>query len=71
MSEANMAGTWGVIGYKGPGEEDTQSGLTGGGKSRNTNFEYTETTTFANNTVALGNSDVTGWNAKNNVKLND
>lgn len=71
ISESVAMGTWGVIGYKGPGEEDTKSGLAGGGKSHNTNFEYTESQTFTNNTTALTDSDKIGWNAKNKVKLND
>ena len=34
-------------------------------------MEYTESQTFANNTVALEASDIIGWNAKNLAKLND
>ena len=64
ISESVAIGDWGVIGYKGPGDEDVKSVLTGGGKSHTTNFEYTESQTFTNNTVALGSSDIIGWNAK-------
>ena len=71
ISESVAIGDWGVIGYKGPGDEDVKSDLTGGGKSHTTNLEYTESQTFANNTVALGSSDIIGWNAKNLAKLND
>ena len=71
ISESVAIGDWGVIGYKGPGDEDVKSDLTGGGKSHTTNFEYTESQTFVNNTVALGSSDIIGWNAKNLAKLND
>lgn len=71
ISESVAIGDWGVIGYKGPGDEDVKSDLTGGGKSHTTNLEYTESQTFANNTVALGASDIIGWNAKNLAKLND
>ena len=71
ISESVAIGDWGVIGYKGPGDEDVKSDLTGGDKSHTTNLEYTESQTFANNTVALGASDIIGWNAKNLAKLND
>ena len=57
ISEAVAIGNWKIIGYSAPGSN---------------NFDYSEgTISWSNNTTALGSTAVDGWNAKNNVKLND
>lgn len=63
----NALGNWAVIGYAAPGEKTTSGAST----SKTTNFEYTETATFESDTLALSSTDVVGWNAQNNQKLND
>lgn len=71
ISESVAIGNWQIIGYKGPGEEDSQGSATGGAKSHTTNFEYTDAANgYANNTVALATGN-TGWSAKNRAQLND
>ena len=72
ISEAVAIGTWSVIGYKGPGDNTNANEATGGASSKTNNFEYTDATGYANNTVALtGNASVEGFTAKNIAKLND
>ncbi len=71
ISGSVAIGNWQIIGYKGPGEEDSQGSATGGAKSHTTNFEYTDAANgYANNTVALATGN-TGWSAKNRAQLND
>ena len=67
ISEAVAVGTWGIIGYKGPGENTTS----GSAKSSTTNFTYEDASSgYTNNTVALA-TGITGWAASNNANLND
>lgn len=70
ISESVKVGTWGIIGYKGPGEEKTASATTGGAKSATTNFTYEDATGFNDNTAEISANKV-GWAASNNAKLND
>ena len=70
ISESVKVGTWGIIGYKGPGEEKTASGTSGGAKSATTNFTYEDATGFTDNTAEISANKV-GWTASNNAKLND
>ena len=72
ISESTKVGNWGIIGYKGPGEEKTKSAATGGAKSETTNFTYQDAASaFTDNVVDLSESGVVGWTASNNQKLND
>ena len=71
ISESTMMGNWGIIGYKGPGEETTASGLAGGAVSGTTNFTYKDANDFTNNTAALTSGGKTGWTAGNKQRLND
>ena len=64
-------GNWGIIGYKGPGEETTASAITGGAISKTTNFTYKDATGFTNNTTSLTSAGTKGWAATSNAKLND
>lgn len=70
ISESIKVGTWGIIGYKGPGEEKTASAANGGAKSATTNFTYEDATGFSENTAEISANKV-GWAASNNAKLND
>lgn len=67
-----MMGNWGIIGYKGPGEETTASGANGGAVSGTTNFTYKDAASaYTNHTVALSSGGLAGWTAGNKQKLND
>ncbi len=72
VSEAMAMGSWGIIGYKGPGE-NKGTGDTGGATSETTNFNYKDADAgkYTKNTVALAATAVTGWSAQNRAKLND
>ena len=71
ISESVAIGNWQIIGYKGPGTEDSQGTATGGAKSHTTNFEYTDAADgYTGNTVALSSGKI-GWSAKNLAQLND
>ena len=70
ISEAVAVGTWGIIGYKGPGNETKASAATGGAKSGTTNFTYEDATGFVGNTAAIS-ANIVGWAASNVAKLND
>jgi hypothetical protein len=70
VSEAMAIGNWGIIGYKGPGD-NTAGSATGGASSKTTNFKYNDAATgYAENTVALA-TGITGLSAENIAKLND
>src|SRR5690554_3543319 len=71
VSEAMAMGSWGIIGYKGPGENNAVTGDVGGAESETTNFNYKDGGTYTKNTVALSETGVTGWSAENIAKLND
>ena len=71
VSEAMAMGSWGIIGYKGPGD-NTAGTATGGASSETTNFEYKDAASaYDKNTATLSGSAITGWSAKNLAKLND
>ena len=70
ISEAVAVGNWQIIGYKGPGD-NTKGSANGGDKSGTTNFKYADAVTYANNTVALDNTERAGFVAANQAKLND
>ena len=70
VSEAMAIGNWGIIGYKGPGDNNAGS-ATGGASSETTNFKYNDAATgYADNTVDLA-TGITGLSAENIAKLND
>ena len=69
ISEAVAIGNWGVIGYKGPGDNTNASG-DGAATSATNNFTYTDASGWSNNTIALATS-ATGFSASNKAKLND
>jgi len=71
ISESTMMGNWGIIGYKGPGEETAASATTGGAVSGTTNFTYKDGTGFTDNTIALSSGGKVGWTAGNKQRLND
>lgn len=55
MSESNMVGTWGLIGYK---------------MANTTNFSYDSTGVSAATSISALNNNK-GWEATNNVAMND
>lgn len=57
---ATYYGNWTTIGYSAPGDKGVTQ-----------NFTYTETASFTDGKAALTTSNVVGWNAANNAKLND
>ena len=70
ISESVAIGDWGVIGYKGPGDNTNASGNAVATSATN-NFTYTDASSgWNNNTIALG-TGATGFSASNKAKLND
>ena len=69
ISEAVAVGNWGVIGYKGPGDNTNASG-DGAATSSTNNFSYTDASGWSNNTAALTANKI-GFSASNKAKLND
>lgn len=62
-------GAWINIGYKAPGDKGT-SDKTGAGAGETNNFNYSETVTFVDGSIALATGGV-GFTASNKGQLND
>lgn len=64
VSESNMAGTWKLIGYKGP------SGVTSADESsESTNFAYSNP--GISDKIDVSTLNAIGWQAQNKVAMND
>ena len=75
VAEASQLGTWGLIGYSGPGTNPTVNNAktNGGQTSYTTVFDYADAASgYSEGTVDLTeNTSLIGWTASNKVKLND
>ncbi len=66
-SESNAVGTWDLIGYKAPSNNEKETSKEA---SSTTNFSYSNTG-ISTQTELKGLTNKSGWKAVNNVTLND